>query len=286
MSTSPPLARDEARRLYSDAYYSGKEAARFRLGVAERAMQGFRRRRARGLARALGGAAGKRILDVGCGRGFTLQELQAQGADVYGTQMSAPAVGVAEALIGAGRVFLGELSDAGYAPASFDCVTLWHVLEHVPRPADLLIEVARVLKPGGLAYIEVPNAGGWTARTFGADWLAWDVDHHVSHFKPATLVALAERAGLSCVREVHLSLEYSPATLTQTWLNRLLGGRNDLFHALTLEGRMNAHERGPMPLPVHATAAAIVFPAAVAISMWLAARRCGDTVGIYCRRPL
>src|SRR5207302_1742967 len=154
MSTSPPLARDEARRLYSDAYYSGNEAARFRLGVAERAMRAFRRRRARGLARALGGAAGKRILDVGCGRGFTLQELQAHGADVYGTQMSAPAVGVAEALIGAGRVFLGELSDAGYAPASFDCVTLWHVLEHVPRPADLLIEVARVLKPGGLAYIE------------------------------------------------------------------------------------------------------------------------------------
>ena len=73
MSTSPPLARDEARRLYSDAYYSGNEAARFRVGVAERAMQGFRRRRARGLARALGGAAGKRILDVGCGRGFTLQ---------------------------------------------------------------------------------------------------------------------------------------------------------------------------------------------------------------------
>jgi 2-polyprenyl-3-methyl-5-hydroxy-6-metoxy-1,4-benzoquinol methylase len=286
MSSSPPLAADEARRLYSDAYYSGDEAARFKLSLAERLMRAFRRRRARALARELGGAAGKRILDVGCGRGFTLHELQRQGADVYGTQMSAAAVGVAEALIGGGRVFLGELSDARYAPGSFDCVTLWHVLEHVPRPADVLIEVARILKSGGLAYIEVPNAGGWTARRFGADWLAWDVDHHVSHFTPATLNALAERAGLSSVREVHLSLEYSPATLTQTWLNRLFGGHNRLFRALTFGGRMEADERGPVPLPVHAAAALVLFPAAVASSMWLAARRCGDTVGIYFRKPL
>ena len=286
MSSSPPLTPDEARRLYSDAYYSGVEAARFRLALAERLMRAFRRRRARRLARELGGAAGKRILDVGCGRGVTLHELQRRGADVYGTQMSAPAVGVAEALIGAGRVFHGELSDARYAPGSFDCVTLWHVLEHVPRPSDVLIEVARILKRGGLAYFEVPNAGGWTARTFGTDWLAWDVDHHVAHFTPATLIALAERAGLSCVREVHLSLEYSPATLTQTWLNRLLGGQNDLFRALTFGGLMHAGGRAAVPLAAHAAAAAIMFPVASATSIWLAARRCGDTVGIYCRNAL
>jgi len=285
LSTSPRLTDQNAREKYSRQYYSTDRAARFTLPIAETVMRRFRRHRANALARQLGGASGKRILDVGCGRGYTLRCLQQLGADVFGTQMSAPAARAAAALVGRDRVFIGELEEATYPEASFDAVTLWHVLEHVARPCDVLTEVARILTPDGLVYVEVPNAGGWSARTLGADWLAWDVEHHVSHFSPETLAALARRAGLERVREQHLSLEYSPVTLMQTWLNRTLGGHNRLFRAVTFSATAEPDDDGRVPVAVHALAGAALLPVAVAASLWLARRGAGDTVGVYFRKP-
>jgi len=268
---------------YAGEYYSAGRAARFRWPIAESVMRWFRGRRARQLERAIGGVSGKRILDVGCGRGFTLRRLQERGADVYGTQMSESAANAARALIGDERVFVGELADARFPAGAFDAVTLWHVLEHVPAPLDLLREIARLLREGGVAYIETPNAGGWTARTFAADWLAYDIEHHVSHFTPESLTALAGRAGLEPTRVQHLSIEYSPVTLMQTWLNRVLGGNNRLFRAVTFGGDDGTN--GSVPLAVHAIVGALLFPCAIVASVWLAARRNGDTYGVWlCKR--
>src|SRR5215467_5461508 len=100
MSTWPRAAPAD---LYSASYYSGETATRFQVPIAEWAMRWFRRRRARTLAAALGEVVGKRMLDVGCGRGHTLLALQQMGADVSGTQISAPAARRAMSLIGEGR---------------------------------------------------------------------------------------------------------------------------------------------------------------------------------------
>jgi 2-polyprenyl-3-methyl-5-hydroxy-6-metoxy-1,4-benzoquinol methylase len=282
LSTSPPLDDTTRRRRY-DTYYSDERAARFTVPIGELAMRWFRRRRARVIARMLGGVTGKRVLDVGCGRGYTLHTLKSMGADVHGTQLSAPAARAAIDLIGADRIFVGELAEARYPTDAFDCVTLWHVLEHVSRPLETLAEVSRIVTPGGLVYIEVPNAGGWAARTFGADWLAYDIEHHVSHFTPATLVAFARRVGLERARETHWSLEYSPVTLTQTWLNHTLGGDSTLFRAVSVSSEPNA-DTGRVPLPVHALFGALLLPMAVAVSAALAAGARGDTVGVYFRK--
>lgn len=282
LSTWPRPGVEETTRLYSQTYYSRAGASRFRFGAAERVMRYFRGRRARTLARVLEGVSGKRILDIGCGRGYTLFALQRMGADVFGTQLSVPAAEAARNLIGHDRVFAGELADAGYAAASFDAVTLWHVLEHVADPVGMLKEIARITKPGGLLYIEVPNAGGWAARTFGAAWLGYDIAHHLSHFTPQSLAAIVSSAGFTRAREAHLSLEYSPVTLMQTWLNTLLGGDSVLFRAVTFGGDEFASSR--VPLAVHFAAAVVIFPIALVASLWLAARRAGDTYGVYFRR--
>jgi SAM-dependent methyltransferase len=280
MSTMPPLTLEAAKQVYAGEYYSSAHAARFKLPVAETVMRLFRQRRARVLSRRLAGVAGKRILDVGCGRGMTLRALGRRGADVYGTQLSPSAARAAERLIGAGRVFVGELRGAGLPAASFDAVTLWHVLEHVVDPVETLTEVARLLKPNGLVYVEVPNAGGWTARTFGRDWLAWDVEHHAWHFTPPTLEAVASRAGLRPAGSAYLSLEYSPVTLMQTWLNRLLGGDNALFRAVK-EFRSTDQ---PFPRAVvvgHAIAGAVLLAPACVATLLLGACRASDTFGTY-----
>src|SRR2546427_759536 len=82
---------------------------------------------------------------------------------------------------------------------------------------------------------------------------------------PASLAALARRAGLAPVRDVHLSLEHSPVTLTQTWINRVLGGDNRLFRSLTYDDEPDA-PRGRVPLPIHFAAAAACLPFAVLVS--------------------
>ena len=274
---------DAAQRLYATSYYSSDTASRFSVPFAEAAMRWFRRRRARALAAALGGATAKRILDVGCGRGYTLFTLQQMGADVFGTQVSASAARAAARLIGEERVFQGTLRRATYADATFDAVGLWHVLEHVTEPFSELREIARILKPAGLLYVEVPNAGCWAARRYGADWLAYDVAHHVSHFTPATLGLLARRAGFVIVREVHLSLEYSPVTLLQTWLNRWFGGENRLFRAVTHDNDRDAPQ-GRVPLFIHVAGAVVLFVPAAIASLSLALRRAGDTYGVYLKR--
>jgi len=59
--------------------------------------------------------------------------------------------------------------------ASFDCITLWHVLEHFSDLHNYIAEINRLLKPGGICIIAVPNIDSYDARHFGQYWAAFDV---------------------------------------------------------------------------------------------------------------
>ena len=288
LATWPVPSAEVLQARYNQGYYAGPQAARFRHGFAEAAQRLFRRRRANALRRRLGGAQGKRILDVGCGRGYTLAWLQRWGADVYGTQIAEAAASVARRHIGSDRVFVGQLHEARYPAESFHAVCLWHVLEHVPDPQALLREIARILAPEGLVYIEVPNAGGWEVKRWGRHWLAYDVPNHVTHFTPETLARAASRAGLHPVDAVHFSWEYSPVTLLQTWLNAWLGGESLLFRSLTCEAaqEQEALRWRTARVMVHMAVASLLALPALAISLWLGRRRCGNTLGMYFQKFL
>jgi 2-polyprenyl-3-methyl-5-hydroxy-6-metoxy-1,4-benzoquinol methylase len=284
LSTSPFPTPETLRTLYDSGYYSGPAAARFRVGAAERVVRFFRWRRAKMIERRMGGdVCGRRVLDIGCGRGDTLAWLQKWGADVHGTQVSATAAQVARALVGEDRIFVGALADARYPDASFDCITLWHVLEHVPEPVALLQEIRRLLTPGGFVYIEVPNAGGWAAQRFRHHWLAYDVPKHLFHFTPRSLIELARQAGLERVGEVHSSIEYNPVTLLQTLLNAGLGGRSVLFRRLTHEPVTGGSEAGAARRWLEPLAAGLLLIPVIAVSGVLSWRHQGETFGAYFR---
>src|SRR5258708_32744576 len=98
-STDPPMTDEARARTYNVGYYGNVDAARFRSRLAEAVMRWFRQRRARQIASRLGGAQGRRILRVGCGRGSPLAALQRLGADVDGTQLAEPAATVGAPLV-------------------------------------------------------------------------------------------------------------------------------------------------------------------------------------------
>lgn len=98
-----------------------------------------------------------RVLDVGCGYGFFLQMLKNQGFQVFGTEMAGRALDHAKKLIGAKKIFEGELEKARFRKENFDVVSLWYVMEHLARPLENLKEAFRILRPNGLLILRLPQ---------------------------------------------------------------------------------------------------------------------------------
>ncbi len=148
--------------------------------------------------RALLGRTPGRILDVGCGNGDFLAGLKRRGWQVQGTEFSTTAATIARNK--GVTVHEGDLASAHFPADSFDVVTLWHVLEHVPLPQVDMAEIRRILHDDGLLVVEVPNSASFTFRLCREQWYPLDVPLHLQHFTPATLQQLLTGAGFSPVR--------------------------------------------------------------------------------------
>lgn len=79
--------------------------------------------------------------------------------------------------------------------ASFDAVTLWHVLEHVHDLHATLEQFDRILKPFGRLIIAVPNYTSYDAHNYQQCWAAYDVPRHLYHFSPKAMQVLMEQKG-------------------------------------------------------------------------------------------
>ena len=148
--------------------------------------------RARMLTQRLGGPG--RLLDVGCGVGEFMAEMAQLDWNVMGVEPSNAATIAGERFPGA--VKRSTLEDASYPDASFDLVTLWDVVEHLPDPVTTLREVRRVLRPGGTLFIQTPRWGCVESRLFGNAWAGLECPRHLCIFSDATMLAALERAGL------------------------------------------------------------------------------------------
>jgi SAM-dependent methyltransferase len=193
--TSPRPAAGEMGAFYRGAYY-----AQDRAPGAARLNDLFARERVRAARRV---APRGRALDVGCGAGVFLEHLLGEGFDAWGLEPFGGGEGVGAGEPGR-RIHHGDLGSCPFEEGSFDLVTLWHVLEHVPDPVDTLRRVRRLLRPSGALLLEVPNFGSAEARQLGPRWFALDVPRHFWHFSPGTLRAAGARAGFA-----RLSIEAS-----------------------------------------------------------------------------
>ena len=100
-----------------------------------------------------------RILDVGCGPGWLADRLQRAGyPDVAGADWLAPAEIKNQNLVHYRQVDFNAAGLSDYPAQSFDCVVCSDVLEHLENPAQMLREIARVVRPGGHVFVTIPNA--------------------------------------------------------------------------------------------------------------------------------
>ncbi len=141
-----------------------------------------------------------RLLDLGCAAGVFMLGMEQNGWETVGIELSEDVARLARTRHGL-NVLPGTLEEAAFGDASFDAVTLWDVLEHLHDPSATLREIYRVLKPGGLLLIRVPNLASWDARIFGEQWAGLDAPRHLYVFTPATLRQMLGQADFRVIDE-------------------------------------------------------------------------------------
>ncbi len=131
------------------------------------------------------------LLDIGAGTGEFLVVAQKDGWQTTGIEPNSKAKAIAEQK---GVRFAADL--ASLESHSFDVITMWHVLEHVPNLDEYLVELHRLLKPQGTILIAVPNFKSFDALFYGKYWAAFDVPRHIWHFSKTSIEKLFARQSM------------------------------------------------------------------------------------------
>jgi SAM-dependent methyltransferase len=134
-----------------------------------------------------------RLVDLGCWVGFLMAEARERGWEPVGIEPSTFASTYARERLGL-DVRQGGLFEVELPEHSFQAAVLGDVIEHLVDPDRALERIARLLAPGGVLYMALPDAGSRVARTMGARW--WSViPTHVQYFTRESLARLLRRAG-------------------------------------------------------------------------------------------
>ncbi len=166
------------------------------------------RRKERVVASLPGRSSGKAIIDIGSGTGYFAAHMQQRGWQVTTVEVSDSARALSEERFGITPLPPDRVT--AIPDRSADCITFWHVLEHLYDPAAWLTEVGRILRDKGRCIIALPNFISADASWFGSRWAALDVPRHLWHFTPEAVERLAEGNGFTVekIRSMPLDLFY------------------------------------------------------------------------------
>lgn len=189
-----------------------------------------------------------RVLDVGCGNGTFLKFARLAGWETEGIDPDPTAIETARR---AGlKVHVGTLSLLDKESERYDWITASHVIEHVYAPRDLILSCHRLLKPGGILWIETPNIDSCGHSTFGEYWRGLEPPRHLQLFNNESLRKLLADCGFKYCRNGFSSLANSSiwrdsqkivrsANSKLTWRKRAWGAAAALMRA---KGDPNSRE--------------------------------------------
>lgn len=159
-----------------------------------------------------------RILDIGCGTGFFLNEMQTNKWVCEGVEVSTHAAKYARENFGLNiHTSLNQIDTKD----QFDVITLWHVLEHLQNLPETFAQLRMLLKPDGVLVVALPNCTSYDAEIYQNDWAAYDVPRHLWHFSPDTFNHLVNREGFLITNLAPMPLDaYYVSMLSEKNLGR------------------------------------------------------------------
>jgi SAM-dependent methyltransferase len=133
------------------------------------------------------------LLDIGCSIGLFMEIAQRRGFNCVGLELEKIAY---EHAIGKGlNVHRKKLEEAAFSDESFHVITMFGVLEHLPNPKEILIQVRRCLKPGGVVMAIVPNVYSLAAMMLHDKARLFNGRNHLNYFSWKTLPELFDQTG-------------------------------------------------------------------------------------------
>lgn len=226
--TEPCPDETTLHELHSTSNYRNEEGVRF-VVLVEWLVEGMRRWRIHRLAKVV---AKGRALDIGCGSGKFLRALKQSGWEVAGLELNDDTATGARNIQG----LLVETSLDAFTDASFDLITITHVLEHSRDPRKMLAACLRLLKPGGVIAVAVPNIESWQARVTKACWFHLDLPRHLWHFSEKWLAKELAGYGFELITVRRLDLAHNIFGWLQSLFNVAGLKHNRLYSFLSSSG--------------------------------------------------
>ena len=189
--TSPQPSPENLGRYYeSNDYISHTDSKRSLFEKAYHFVKGIALKNKLNLINNCSSSKGN-LLDIGAGTGDFLFTAKQNGWETIGVEPSEKAKGIA---IGKGIKFSDSTQDL--ESHSFDVITMWHVLEHIPNLEIQIKELKRLVKPNGTIIIAVPNFKSYDAKYYGKFWAAFDVPIHFWHFSKTAIQLLFQKENI------------------------------------------------------------------------------------------
>jgi 2-polyprenyl-3-methyl-5-hydroxy-6-metoxy-1,4-benzoquinol methylase len=145
-----------------------------------------------------GRGPGLGFLDIGCATGMLLNHMRQKGWRSVGVEVCAESARYGIEKFGL-DIRIGTLEQAGFPDRSFEAIHFSHLIEHVPDPRALLVEVRRILKPDGHMIVTTPNVTGMHARFAGRSWRS-AIPDHIYLFSKKTLRRMLVETGFDIAR--------------------------------------------------------------------------------------
>lgn len=175
------------------------------------------------------------LLDVGAGTGDFVVRCQQLGWNSKGIEPNTVAQRQGDPK---GAHYVESMKNL--KDSSIQCITLWHVLEHLHDLEKTTSELHRVLHADGRVVIAVPNFLSWDARRYKTHWAAYDVPRHLWHFSPKSIERIFSAAGFTLEHQFPM---YWDAFYISILSEKLKGSKLSFLKGLINGFRSNWHAR-------------------------------------------
>lgn len=224
----PPPTERQLNQAYGDDYY-GEGSSKFNP-ITQKVFNWVKKWSVTFFIKRL--KSQDKMLDIGCGDGSFLNIMKsAADVETHGLEMEGESARRCSKHTHI-QLKVSKFTHGLYQQNTFDVISIIHVFEHLPEPKAALLEIHRILKPGGHFLIEIPNINSLQFQWFKSHWFHLDPPRHLNMMHPNQLISDLSQMGLDCIDSSYHSFQFGPFGFQQSLLNAMGFKRDVLYEYL------------------------------------------------------